>query len=183
MGRRMNPVALRLKGMMNWPSNVSHPFLQQYLKHVFQQSICGTPGIRSSTTGVWANVTLLATAGYDPMSHPLVSQSPSLDFRAAKVEDALGRLETRTRNRTTRHTFYKSLFLDVQPKSLAAALGGNDEPLKALQIYRDTPIVLKINIIRNPLLNAEIMAEHVARSLNSGKSLARVYKEYLTKLG
>eukprot|EP00842_Homolaphlyctis_polyrhiza_P003025 jgi/Hompol1/3723/HPOL_003338-RA len=200
----MNPLALRVKGMMNWPSNVRHPLLTEYLKHIFQHSIVGAPAIRASTTRIWANVTLLATPKYDPQrEHPLLRNAPTtrlpthgasqtsstlvkiplLNFSGAEVEAAPGRLERRTIGRSTKHKFYKPMFGDGTPSSMIAALGGNTNPLAALHIYRNTPIELHVNVIRNPLLRADIMAEYVARSLNSGSTLPRMYKEFIAKLG
>jgi hypothetical protein len=176
MGRRTNPLSRRLKGMMNWPSTVQHPFLQNYVKHIFQNSLCATPHIRASTNHIWINVTLFNP---DP-NHPKLKDK-ELDFQGANLLDAVGRMEDRIRTLTHQHPFYRNIFKGVQPKSLieAGLQGGVNE---ALQIYRDTPISLKINVISNPLLNAEIMAQDVAHQLKNNTPLAKVFKHYLKNM-
>nr|KAJ3398314.1 hypothetical protein HK105_005198 [Polyrhizophydium stewartii] len=182
MGRRMNPLALRLKNQLSWPSNVYHPMLKDYIRHVFQHSITGTPGIRASTTGVWVNVTLFAADGKHPLDHPLVKE-PTLDFKSAEVLQAPGRLEKRTAGRAARHSTYKPVFAQISPKSIAEALGGATNANQALHIHHNKPINLKINIISNPLLNAEVLAQYVARSMNNGKQLATIQRSLLQRLG
>jgi hypothetical protein len=177
MGRRSNPLSLRLKGLTNWPSNVQHPFLQQYCKHLFQHSLVATPHIRASTNQIWINLTILNPDS----SHPKL-KNQTLDFRGANLLDAVGDLEKRIRTLTHNHPYYRSMFKGIQPKSLleAGILSGVND---ALQLYRDTPISLKINVISNPLLNAEIMAQDVAKQLNSNAPLSKVFKQYLKSMG
>ncbi|EGF83207.1 hypothetical protein BATDEDRAFT_84752 [Batrachochytrium dendrobatidis JAM81] len=227
MGRRINPIALRLKGQMNWPSNVHHPMLTDYIKHIFQKSMCGQPAIRASTTGIWVNVTVLATESHNPLLHnPLLRGNPVLQFGGAQLEEAKGRLETRTFNRTTQHSYYKPLFAKIDTRSLIQALAGkngvstdtteaesseqdqtttnilNDEsdtittaapskgfvtvtggPLAALHIYKDVPIYLKINVVQNALLRADIMAGLVAKAMCNGRSISRIHNDVLALLG
>ena len=169
---------------MNWPSNVSHPFLQQYVSHIFQHALVGTPGIRASTSQIWINVTLFQISSQNSIrDHPKV-KNPVLDFHLnpkLNLKKSLGRLETRTRSLTSSHPFYKPIFKQIPYKDLVeAGLEGGNEA--ALQIYKNIPIKLKINIISNPLLNAEIMAKHVAGALQKGVPLARVFKTYLKSM-
>jgi hypothetical protein len=56
---RINPLALRIKGMINWPSDVQHPLLENYVKHIFQKTLVQRPAIRASTQGIVINVVLL----------------------------------------------------------------------------------------------------------------------------
>ena len=56
---RTNANALRLKTLINWPSNVRHEFLSDYIKHIFQNHLINEPGIRSSLTDVTINLTIL----------------------------------------------------------------------------------------------------------------------------
>lgn len=181
MGRRTNPLAVRIKSLMNWPSDVSHPFLQQYIKHIFQHSLVATPHIRSSTTGLWVNVTLMQQGSKPIESHPKF-KNPVLDFRGADLTKALGRMEFRTQGLTKSHFYYRDLFKDVDKKTLTAFGLSNANVNEALQIYRDTAINLKINVINNPLLNAEIMAQDIAHSLKKNVPLSRVFKTYLKKM-
>lgn len=111
---RTNPIALRLKTLVNWSSNVRHQFLSKYIKHIFQQHLIAEPGIRASTTGIWINVTLLEQQqSVVADSHPYVKK-PVLDLKkygfqhllknhdreeATKLyESTFGRKELRVRN-------------------------------------------------------------------------------------
>ncbi|KAJ3301964.1 hypothetical protein HDV03_005538 [Kappamyces sp. JEL0829] len=185
MGRRSNPLGNRVGRMINWPSNVNHPALSSYIKHIFQDCLVASPGIRSSTTGMWINVTLLPTtlppSEMSHYSHPKIS-NPQLDFRGAVLEKAAGRLEWRTKKLAKGHHFYKALFQDVSFKSLLAAGERNDKVHEALQIYRDTPIHLRVNVITNPLLNADIMAQQIAHAVKNEVPVAKIFKSYLKSM-
>ena len=184
MGRRANPLALRLKSVMNWPSNVSHPLLQQYVRHIFQHSLVATPQIRASTSQIWINVTLFEIDSNNPLKlHPKVKQ-PVLDFHLnpqLNLKKASSRMEQRMKSLTNSHPFYKPIFKRIPYKDLveASLVSGTSE---ALQIYKRIPIKLKINIIKNPLLNAEIMAKHCANALQKGVPLQRIFKTYLKSM-
>ncbi|KAJ3318570.1 hypothetical protein HDV06_003003 [Boothiomyces sp. JEL0866] len=181
MGRRTNPFSLRLRGLINWPSNVSHPWLQSYIRHIFQHSFVAIPQIRSSTSGIWVNVTLLQTEEHPLNQHPKVIENV-LDFRGANLQKAAGRLETRTRKLTHKHSYFAPVFAKIKNKSLIAAASRDGTPNEVLQIYRDAPIHLKINIINNPLLSADIASQHVASALKMGVPISRIFKTYLQKL-
>ena len=180
MGRRANPLALRLKQVMNWPSNVYHPFLQQYVQHIFQHSITNIPSIRASTNQIWINVTLLDT-NMTVKKHPKYL-NPTLSFNNMNLTKSLSRIEQRTRSLTTSHPYYKPIFKNVPFKDLVQGSLEMQTPLETLQIYRNQPIKLKINLISTPLLNAEVMAKHVAGCLQKGLPLQRVFKQYLKSM-
>ena len=168
---------------MNWPSNVRHPMLDRYMRHVFQDTIVGNIGIRSSTQGIWVNVTLLNNEAKAIDQHPLVKE-PWIDMRNASVSQAKGRTEQRIHNRATSHSFYKPMFADLSHKSLLEKLElDSTHKQHSLGIYRDCAIHLRINIIRNPMLDASILAQHVSRQLKANKSLASVFRGLQTKLG
>ncbi|KAI9349298.1 hypothetical protein DFJ73DRAFT_625555 [Zopfochytrium polystomum] len=196
---RTNPIALRLRGLLNWPSNVRHPVLAAYVQHIFQNHIVATPGIRASTTGIWIN-------SIPPALHPKIAH-PVLDFTSVRVRDALGRNEARiaemssgfgkneylgpllrstgapvVENVPRRRNFgaESEPFEAVSPLLVAEARGG---PWEALRIYRETPIHLQINVIMNPVLNAEVMAKYIAKELALNKPLPRIYKTILSRLG
>src|SRR3954464_512014 len=77
---RINPVSLRVKHLINWPSNVIHLPVSSYLKHILQDYFCATPHIRSSPTAIYVNLTVLQTNRDPPIqSHPKW-QNPTLDF-------------------------------------------------------------------------------------------------------
>jgi hypothetical protein len=140
------------------------------------------------------------------LEHPKVVD-PTLDFRSVKIEDCLGRLETRIkelmvgfepRKKTingkeieTSHEGHK-YFKEARETFKALGQEGlieyplqkkKDKPLEALQIYRDVPIKLKLNIIGNPLMDATILAEFVARSLRENdRNMVRLHKELLNNI-
>ncbi|KAJ3330727.1 hypothetical protein HDU76_004988 [Blyttiomyces sp. JEL0837] len=209
---RTNPIALRLKGLMNWPSNVRHPFLATYIRHIFQGHIISEPGIRSSTSGIWINVTVFSSDIKKLESHPKVND-PVLDFSRTKIADALGRAERRIADMSSpfsKNIYMKNLFEGMPKTTIQRPVPGNrpaageeatstemesfeavspllaraqqDGALEALQLYRDVPIHLQINVIKNPILNAEIMARFIAKQLAANKPLPRLYKTMLNKL-
>ena len=174
MGRRTNPLSLRVGQLINWPSNVSHPFLSQYLRHVFQGSLIAEPGIRSSLSHIWINVTVLGPVA----GHPLVKR-PLLELDHLKLSDSHGRLEHRLRNLTTGHHYFKHIFPHskslLEERSLRSAREG-------LGIFSSLPIHLHINVISNPLLNADILAQYTAKQLQE-RSLGALHKELLGNMG
>ncbi|KAJ3012762.1 UNVERIFIED_CONTAM: hypothetical protein HDU68_001037 [Siphonaria sp. JEL0065] len=198
---RSNPLALRLRGLINWPSSVRHPVLSQYVKHIFQEHLVAEPGIRASTTGLWVNVTVFSDDNSKLMAHPKVhGKERCLTFSSVNIIDALGRGEKRISElsgSSSKNGFYQTLFKDVQPKpelikertqvkylgtSPLLARVEKEGVLEALKIYRDVPIHLQVNVIQNPVLNAEILAQYVVRQLAANKQLPRIYKSVLQKL-
>ncbi|KAI8812330.1 hypothetical protein BJ742DRAFT_54295 [Cladochytrium replicatum] len=255
---RTHPVALRLRTLVNWPSNVRHAFISSYVKHIFQQNMVGVPGIRASTMGIWVNVTVFSAG---PFSHPKVptlpaeaarasqfskeiedeggaaevteaassktaapsassvsvpepeghrpklSSSPAyIEFRNVDLTQALGRFETRVRNlslkegkvdyylgpnpeaSTKPHPYYYPLLSSISAPSVmsAAAFGPNPSPektLEALQIFKDVPIHLRVNVISNPILNAEVFAQFVAKQLKGGRPMMYLQRNILQKIG
>jgi hypothetical protein len=185
MGRRTNPLSLRVGGLLNWPSNVFSPFLNQYLKHCFQGALMSTPGLRSSTQGLWINLTV-----YGPLAktkdHPL-ARNPQLSHltQSADLSQALGRLETRLQNLSTGHHYFKDIFSPVPSKSLVEAGLSEFGPLGTLGLFlkENKKIHLRVNVVSNPLLNAEVLAQYTAHHLKEGKSLGSVYRELLQKMG
>ncbi|KAJ3217461.1 hypothetical protein HDU67_007931 [Dinochytrium kinnereticum] len=199
---RSNPIALRLRGLLNWPSNVRHPVLSAYIKHIFQDFIVAEPGIRSSTTGLWANVTLFGDET-KILKHPRL-KNPTLDFSNSKIDKALGRAELRIANLSAsdKNAFLNSLFKDLpktsvtRTKGIGATLTSDkimatsptvhrateEGVLDALRIYRNTPVHLQINVINNPILNADVMAQYIAKQLALNRPLPRIYKTILQRL-
>ncbi|KAI8894558.1 hypothetical protein BC833DRAFT_530464 [Globomyces pollinis-pini] len=180
MGRRSNPLAVRIKGLLNWPSNVSHPFLADYVKHMFQSTLVAAPHIRASTSGIWINVTLLKSD--DILSHPKLSPlNQKLDFTKSDLKSVPGRLEKRTRM-LAKHQDFKPMFKQIDSKTLIAACLQNGANNEALQIYRNTDIYLKINMISNPLLNADIMSQYIAHALSKRVNPQVLYRNILQSL-
>lgn len=97
---------------------------------------------RSSTSGIWINLTLLQKKDYS--SKLLNLDQPTLDFRNYVLDNALGSMEFRTRKLTNNHVFYRDLFRGLKFKGLleanAATSAGVNEKLG---IYRDTPVNLR----------------------------------------
>ncbi|KAJ3165308.1 hypothetical protein HK101_000246 [Irineochytrium annulatum] len=205
-GRRSNPLALRLPSLLSWPSNVRHPLLSQYIKHIFQPHLVAEPGIRASTTHIWCNVTLHGDA-QKIFDHPRY-KNRLLDFTHVDVGKCLGRAELRFAECASDSCgtgYYRELFKDVEKSSITrlkydaasdamvehtfegtsptVARARTEGTLGALRIYRDRPIQLIINVISNPVLSADVMAQYVAGELREGKQLARVYKGLLGKIG
>jgi hypothetical protein len=128
------------------------------------------PGIRASLTGIWINVTVMPPI--KASHHPLLTQTnPSLSFSSLRLKSALGRLEKRSRILSTKDKVYQKMFASFPHKHLLAATGMDNDPYKALQIHRNLPIYVYVNVIKNPLLNAEITAQYVVKSLEANKSV------------
>ncbi|KAI8608882.1 hypothetical protein BC830DRAFT_1153441 [Chytriomyces sp. MP71] len=198
MGRRTNPLSLRVRGLLNWGSSVRHPLLSAYVRHVFQGHSVSVLGIRASTSGLFVNATVLGDASLS--AHPKLSD-PSLRFDSVKVVDALGRGERRIAEfggSESKNEYHKMLWDQsgvrrtqlVKERTQAAYQGSSpllaraqeDGVLDALHIYRNYPIHLQINVIKNPILNADVLAQYVAKQLKSGAPLPKVYKSLLGKL-
>ncbi|KAJ3129504.1 hypothetical protein HK100_008583 [Physocladia obscura] len=203
---RTNPLGLRVSRLINWRSSVRQPFLTDYVRHVFQQSLVGTPGIRASTTGLWVNITILQSDTTNPNKHPLLTQeNPALSgFASVKISEVLGRDELRIGQLANKLPFHTNLWKNVHKETVSVSktlAGANtpeskeveisspliarahaEGPLAALKIFRDTPIHLQINLIRNPILDAEIMAQYVAGQIKKGVQLPRLQKNIMSKL-
>lgn len=182
MGRRTNPLALRVGKLISWPSNVSHPLLSEYIRHVFQGFLVSEPGIRSSLSETWVNVTVFG----DPKKiseHPLVLD-PILKWNKNELEPekALGRMEQRLLGLTNSHPHISKLFEKVPIKSLVHLSASMQGVSGALGMFKDRPIHLKINFIQNPLLDAEILAQYVALNMSKRTSIAAVYKDLVKKM-
>ncbi|KAI9104104.1 hypothetical protein DFS34DRAFT_306708 [Phlyctochytrium arcticum] len=184
---RTNPLALRLKGSLNWPGNVRHQFLSNYVRHAFQDFVVTEPHIRSSTTGIWINCVILPRQPTSSPSHPFI-QKPVLDFRNASfVKEAeekiqtLGRIQTRVDRVASAHKYFSPLFAG-KATNFVTALDGLSEPLKALQIHRDVPIKLNVTVLSNPLLNADVCAAYIAENLSNGKPINKMYRQLLNSL-
>lgn len=179
---RTNPLALRVGRLISWPSNVSHPLLSEYIRHVFQGFLVSEPGIRSSLSETWVNVTVFG----DPQrmsQHPLF-KDPILRWNKSELEPekALGKLEQRLLGLTETHPHIKNMFKDMPKKSLVHLSTSMHGISGALGMFKDRPIRLKINFIQNPLLDAEILAQYVALHMSKRTSLASVYKDLLKKM-
>jgi hypothetical protein len=185
--------------------------LSSYIRHIFQDHIVAEPGIRASTTGIWINVTVFGFSDRKLLEHPKI-KDPVLDFTRVKIEEALGRAERRIAEisgPSSKNIYLKNLLeglpkasvpkrpigeAALEPKDPNASVetydavspllnrAKSDGILESLQIYRDTPIHLQINVIKNPILNAEVMAQFVALQLKDNKQLPRIYKAMLQKL-
>jgi hypothetical protein len=159
MGRRTNPLGLRIKGMLNWTSSVRYPLLQEYIRHLFQKEIVGPVGVRSSTSGIWVNVTLLGGQG-----HPKFKETV-IDWRSIEnVNGMEGRVSRRCASLIRGDVYYKKVL---------------SEQSMGLQMYKNVPIRMQINHIQNPLLDAQVMAHYVAGQLKGQRSLGLVYKRVL----
>ena len=181
MGRRTNPFALRVGKLISWPSNVSHPLLGEYIRHVFQGFLVSEPGIRSSLSETWVNVTVFG----DPEKmkyHPWVNK-PLLEWDQAELEPekALGKLEQRLLGLATTHPHISKLFKEIPKKSLVHLSTSLHGISGALGMFKNRPIKLKINFITNPLLDAEILAQYVAVNMSKRMGLAAVYKDLLRR--
>ncbi|KAI8823969.1 uncharacterized protein EV422DRAFT_576470 [Fimicolochytrium jonesii] len=179
---RTNPLALRLRTTLNWPSSVRHPLLASYISHIFQTSLASTPAIRASTSGIWVNITILSPQNQQQPPHPLLTSPPAaLDLRNSNPLAALGKIDRRVTKASRQHVYFRDVFRN-KAKNPVQALGGSEDPLRALAVYRDTPVHVKVNVITNPLLNAQVCAAFIARELNRNKTMPRIYKGLLGKM-
>lgn len=211
---RTNSIALRLKGMINWPGTVRHPFLSSYVKHIFQHYVTNEPGIQSSISGITINVSILQEIdGPDASSHPKVL-NPVIDLsKHSYSNDILGRSEKRVQNllhftehkyrnlplgvknslkvrKNNGHHYYARLAgyqpgtenKDPPPLNMLDALDAKVDLAKALHVHHENKkIALNVNIITNPLMDAQILSRWIAKHCNAGKTLASIHKELLLK--
>ncbi|KAI9206969.1 uncharacterized protein BJ171DRAFT_495306 [Polychytrium aggregatum] len=178
---RTHTIALRLRNTVNWASNTRNWAISSYLKHVFQKQLVGEPGIRSSTTGIWVNVTLWEADREKLLAHPLV-KSPFLDFRNMNALGALGRMENRiVRAKSGGNQYYTAISKGSAPSPMHL----QENRLEGFQIFRDDdkPIRIKFNFIQNPLLSADILAQYVSKRLSGRERLAVIYKNLLKSMG
>jgi hypothetical protein len=184
---RCNPVGLRLKVASQWPSTLSHPLLSAYLMHLFQHHSPTPPSIRSSTSGgVWVNMTVLEDpkAPLPLAAHPKV-QDPLLDWTGGGVQDreavrtSYGKVEGRLFTMARQHHHFRDVFAGRAPAFLE-----REEATYAqlVSLYARQPVSLRLNVIRNPLLSAQVCADVVGKSLGRGANLARVHKSLLASL-
>jgi hypothetical protein len=181
---RTNPLALRVGKLISWPSNVSHPLLSEYIRHVFQGFLVSEPGIRSSLSETWVNVTVFGDA--DRMSqHPLFID-PCLRWNNNREkhdpEKALGKLEQRLLGLAESHPHIQKMFQNIPKKSLVHLSTKMHGISGTLGMFKDRPIQLKINFIQNPLLDAEILAQYVALHMSKRVPLAVIYKDLIKKM-
>lgn len=132
---------------------------------------------------------------YSLNGHPLVRR-PVLNFGNVQLENALGSIDSRIKimmdgtdperkKKELRegHFYFKPLS-EGSPKSLLEANECVDNPLNALQIYSNKPIHLRINIVDNPVVDAQILSEYIARSLKENdRALPKIFKQLLTSIG
>jgi hypothetical protein len=104
-----------------------------------------------------------------------------LDFRGADLKNAFDRIESRQQDLLHFHEYYRKEFKGLKFKTLTEA-AKKDGVLAGLHIYRDTDIELKVNVINNPLLNAEIMSQVCADAMQEGVPLSRVFKTFLSSM-
>jgi hypothetical protein len=90
-------------------------------------------------------------------------------------------MENRTKHSAHNHFYYKQIFKGVQWRSFieASKVDGQVDANTALQIYRDAPVHLRVNIISNPLLNANVFAKYVAKRMSEGGKLSMIFKDML----
>lgn len=128
---------------------------------------------------------------YSLSGHPLF-QKPILNFHNVQLVNALGPIDARIRlmmdgtdperkkkDLREGHFYFKPLS-EGSAKSLMEAKDCVEDPLKALQIYSDKPIHLRINVVENPLMNAQILADFIARSLKENdRALPKIFKQLI----
>lgn len=116
--------------------------------------------------------------------HPKISE-PIIDFKGMDVLSALGKFEERTRILSNHHVYFSKTFKGVKFRTLAASTASENhsnlksinQNLQALHIYKDCPINLRINVVSNPLMNAEILAQYVARKSQHRGKLPKIFQE------
>jgi hypothetical protein len=114
----------------------------------------------------------------------LESKLPSIDklsFKGANLKKAFDRIESRQQNLVYFHEYYRKEFKGLRYKTLIEA-AQKQGTLAGLQIFRDCDIDLNVNVIKNPLLSAEIMAKVTADAMENGVPLSRVFKSFLKSM-
>lgn len=190
MGRRTNPLALRLQHLINWPSNIRHPFLSAYVKHIFQDYLIAEPGIRSSTNGIWINLTVFKrqTDRVPIEQHPkFLDRKLDFDKVQRKVEegkaDVRGLEDKKIGKLKAFHPYFNALYAgddEGKPSGHRTSTPISDP---AIPYLPRGPIHLRFNVITNPLLNAQICAQYAVEQLKKGRNLQAVVKGISAKMG
>jgi len=142
--------------------------------------------------GVMEDVVVKTEVSTRISDHPLVKDC-LLRFQNVKLENALGTMDVRIKalmdgssekrkaaNLSEGHFYFKPL----SEGAASSLIEASESPtLETLQIYSDKPIHLRINIIENPLQDAQVLAHYVARSLKENdRSLPKIFKQLLTSI-
>lgn len=82
----------------------------------------------------------------------------------------------------TVHSDYRKIF-KFPFKNLLQATQANPgewgETHHALQIYRNVPIMLCVNLAANPLVSADLFSQYVGKRIQEGMSVKRIFKDCL----
>jgi hypothetical protein len=206
MGRRINPISLRIKTTLNYPSDCRNAFINNFLKHVFQDYLISKPGIRSNLSKSWINLTI-----FDPIGnlekHALF-QSKVLDFNNINIKNTKNKNLIRIDNLKSNHFYYSKVFNSIEGKSdsqvksnsldssksksidnsSSTSTSTSNSSSKLLAIYplksnsKDPTLIINFNIIKNPLLNGDILAEFIARELKIFKPIQRIFNDLLKSM-
>ncbi|KXS19981.1 hypothetical protein M427DRAFT_142864 [Gonapodya prolifera JEL478] len=268
---RINPISLRVKHLINWPSSVIHPAITSYLGHIFQDYFTATPHIRASQSGIYVNLTVLQTSRDPPVERHPKWDNPKLDFTVMDMRGTEGLMERRAYQARAGHFYYRIVAKNKVKSAFQKALDADGRQLDAAGIFRrpngrilideeerrtlglrraplaewarvkhtsqmaedvsdllaamgQRPVVslagegsgststststatgagegagagqgyaispdassiihLRFNVIRNPLLNGEILAQYVAYLVSRNVPLARIYRTLMTSMG
>lgn len=166
---RVHALALRVGTLINWNTDVRHKILEDYVSHVFQHNVHSTPSIRASTTGIEVQITVLRnlpSSDPSPSSiHPLLTDN-ALHLARAPIDRCPGRFNRRMYNINKQNKYFNDIFKDGVPETLIkqAKLSVPDsDPQHLLGIYSKYPVNVRVNIIQNPLLNAQCFSRYLAK--------------------
>lgn len=112
------------------------------------------------------------------------------------IRNALGKYDKTVWWLKNQHEYYKSIY-DPNTNVLPFPMAQYDSPnsgvneVQSFHIFTENmnvpeylngKVFLRFNVLRNPLLNGDVLAQFVAKELKDGKSLATVYKGLLSKM-
>ncbi|KAJ1568002.1 hypothetical protein HK405_003969, partial [Cladochytrium tenue] len=149
---RTNPIALRLRGLINWPSNVRHPLLAAYVEHLFQGLAIAPPAVRASTTGVWINVTVFTPPRVRAALADLhAAQARQANDSASSANAAASSATALPSSAASLHPKLASPVLDFASVRVRDALGRGEQRLAELSSAFAAPTRLAA-LLRDPRL-------------------------------
>lgn len=184
---RVHALALRVGTLINWSADVHHKVLEDYVSHVFQHNIHSTPFIRASTTGIEVQVTVLRnvpstdTAPASADVHPLLTD-PKIHLAKAQLDRCPGRFNRRMYNVRKQEKYFQDIFHNGLPETLikqAKLTTPESDPQHILGVYSKYPVNVRVNVIQNPLLNAQCFSRYLAKSF---EDIANKPERFIAKL-
>jgi hypothetical protein len=188
MGRRVHPIALRLKKVFQWRTTQyttghnlssigtvtpeSKEIATSVLDHIFQFALISKPTFKYTPNQITVGIYAYQTA-FHAKSYPLkLLNMPTVEGILAEVF-----AQSSQKGGLNRITLNPKLLFNCAPTKTAL-------PTSSPSITNSSPSIpvkLEVTPLKHPYLEANIMAQYVAKRLNS-HSLIRMYEDLKRKI-